>query len=442
MSDFSLRIRFRCSGFLSVRLLSVFVLVMLFCGQHAVAQSFSFLNVTDLPGGPGQGNAPSINDQGDIAFYQGTDVYFYDHSAKSFLDVTALPGAPAGAIFPKLNNLGNIAMMDPATRDLWLYEADVQAFTNISTLANYPGNSQANTSGDVFDLNDNNKISLHSGDLNTGTIYLYDHSAASFTEITGLGGGPTRGRENVINNADQVAYAGFPSLYIYDPVTDVATNVSNLSGGPGGGAGTSFAINDLGDAAIFSSSETVFYDASAGSFLYLSTLAGWPAGAASSNANDLSDDGEITFWRTDIQHFNPVDQSFDLLSNLPGETPEGGLASSINDFNQVAFAAGFFSVEDIFIGNPISSTFAADFDRDGDVDDSDFLDWKSSFAINAGGDADADGLSVGSDFLTWQRQFGSGVSELVVQVPEGSSLGLLVAAMVFLVASQRRGTFD
>ncbi len=426
------------SSNLHPQILRTLVVVGIFVlgGSESAAKEFSFINVTDLPGGPGQGSSPSINDQGDVSFHQGTSIFFFDNSAKSFLDVTALPGAPAGARFPKLNNLGNIAMIETTTDDFWVFEAATQAFTNVSSLLNFPGNSGSFNLKQAFDLNDSNKMSFHSGDRNTGTIHLYDHGAGSFTEITSLGGGPTRGRENVINNADQVGFMGFPSLYVYDPATNVATNISTLPGGPGG-VSDNFAINDLGDAAIFFPDETVFYDASVGSFLSLSTLPGWPTGAASSGPNDLSDSGEITFWRTDIHHFDPVDQSFSQLTNKLGATPAGGHESSINDFGQVAFAAGFVGVEDIFLGNPISSTFDADFDGDSDVDGNDLADWNASFGINAGGDSDADGDTDGSDFLIWQREFGNGTAALASQstpVPEGSTLRLLVAAMIVLQA--------
>lgn len=338
------------------------------------AKPFAYENITDRSGGPGQGNAPSINDRGDIAFYHGTKVYFYDRGKETFLDVTALPGAPASAWFPKLNNLGNIAMIEPGSRNLWLFESQTQAFTNLSSLPGYPGNSQAHGWQLMFDLNDSNKVSFHSGDLNYGQVYVYDHATSSFEMITGKPGGAWRGRENAINNAGQVAYMGFPSLYLYDPANGTTTNISELPGGPGG-MGDSFAITDRGDAAIFRPAEITYYDASSRTFLYLSTLVGFPAGSASSYGNDLSPDG-ITFWRTNLYFFDPTDQSFTQLNNN-GSVPVGGMETSINANGLIAMAAGLLSSEDIFLAIPL---VPADFDADKDVDATDLSVFRACFS--------------------------------------------------------------
>ena len=57
------------------------------------------------------------------------------------------------------------------------------------------------------------------------------------------------------------------------------------------------------------------------------------------------------------------------------------------------------------------STFGADFDEDGDVDNLDLAAWEGGFgstpAVHMTGDANANALASGFDFLTWQRQFGS-----------------------------------
>ncbi|NLE58203.1 MAG: hypothetical protein GX616_07575 [Planctomycetes bacterium] len=333
------------------------------CAAGAEARSFIYENITDGSGGPGQGNAPSINQSGDIAFYQGTSTYFYDRSEGTFLNVTSLPGAPSEAWFPKLNGLGNIVMTEPSTRNLWLFEADSETFTNISALPGYPGNSQAHGWQLVFDLNDANKVSFHSGDRNYGQVYVYDHATQSFEAITGKPGGSSHGRENSINNAGQVAYMGFPSVYLYDPATGTTTDINNLPGGPGG-LGDSFALNDRGDIAIFRPDAVTYYEASSGSFLYLATLPGFPAGSASSYGNDLSNRGGISFWRTDLYYFDPIDRSFTRLNNNPS-VPVGGMTTSINADGLIAMAAGLTSIEDIYLAVPLSR---ADFDNDGDVD--------------------------------------------------------------------------
>ncbi len=327
------------------------------CCPAAPAKEFTFTNITDLPGGPGQGNAPEINDHGDITFYRGTDVFFFDRSAGTFLEVTALPGAPDQAWFPKLNNFGNILMINPSTRDLWLFERTTQAFTNLAALPGYPGNSQAHDLRHVFDINNANRICLHSGDLNFGDVYLYDHAMGTFENISDKPGGATHARTNVINNADQIAYMGFPDTYVYDRTTDTTVNITDLPGGPGAGF-DAFSLNDRGDLAIYRPDELTFYEAASGSFLYLSTLPGFPAGSASSNTNALSDRGEITFWRSDIHYFDPADQSFTRL-NDQGTIPSGGAASSINDFGEIALTAGLAGAEDIYLAVPAYPTVPA-----------------------------------------------------------------------------------
>ncbi|MCP4592327.1 MAG: hypothetical protein GY842_16465 [bacterium] len=334
------------------------------CCPSAGAKDYEFSNITELPGGPGQGNAPSINPSGDIAFHQGTTIHFFDRSAGTFLNVSALPGAPPQAWFPKLNSSGNIAMINPDNRDLWLFEADTQAFTNISALGGYPGNSAAHGLRDVFDLNDHNRVSFHSGDLNFGDIYVYDHAAGTFPKVTDQPGGPTKGRENTINNADQIAYMGFPDIYVYDLGADTTTNVTDLPGGPGTGVSSAISLNDRGDLALVSPTDVVYYEAATSSFLYLATLPGFPAGSSSSSANDLSDRGEITFWRTDQHYYDPLDQSFTKLTDQ-GPVPDGGMESSIGCIGQIAFAAGYVSVEDIYLAIPLPR---GDVDGDSDVD--------------------------------------------------------------------------
>ncbi len=319
------------------------ILLCIFClvGSLATAASsavFQFTNISDLPGGPGQGAAPSINNTGDIAFYNGTTIYFYDRSAGTFLDLMSLAGAPADAWFPRINASGNIVMIQPSTRNQWLFEAATQTFTNLATLPGYPGNTGANDINPVFDINDHNKISFHSGDLNFGDVYVYDHAAGTFENISDLPGGATRGRENRINNFGQVAYNGFPDTYVYDPSDGSTVNVTDLPGGPGSGF-SGFSLNDPGDIAIYRGDEITYYDSATGNFLYFSTLPGFPPGTASVTRNDISDRGAMSFWRDEIFYFDPVDSSFTQLTSQ-GPVPYPGLESSINDYDEIAFTAG------------------------------------------------------------------------------------------------------
>jgi len=89
----------------------------------------------------------------------------------------------------------------------------------------------------------------------------------------------------------------------------------------------------------------------------------------------------------------------------------------------------------------------ADFDADGDVDGEDQARWEMGFGMSLGatfsdGDADNDGDVDGSDFLAWQRNLGTtaqGVAAAAnsTNVPEPSSLGLLLIATLVLKSSSR-----
>jgi hypothetical protein len=59
--------------------------------------------------------------------------------------------------------------------------------------------------------------------------------------------------------------------------------------------------------------------------------------------------------------------------------------------------------------SPLSAgggALSADFNHDNKVDSADLAAWKTSFGVNAGGDADGNGVTNGNDFLIWQRQLG------------------------------------
>jgi hypothetical protein len=316
-----------------------------------VAQVFEFENISELPGGPGSGNYPSINDLGDVVFFHDYTVYLFDRDLGSFLNINSLPGAPTRGWFPKINNLGNVLFADTDTDDLWFYEVAGRSLTHISSLAGYPGNSQAHVINTAIDINDSNQVSFHSGDRNYGDVYLYDHSTGDFLNITDQPGGRGRGRETAINNGGQIAYGGFPDIYVYDLGSGTTRNITDLPGGPGTGLGT-FAFNDMGDIAIFNPQTVIYFESLTETFLDLSTLPGFPAGTASSVDNDLSDSGEITFWRDGIYYFDPIRQTFTRLNGL-GSVPSGGYGSSINDNGEIALGAGGAGVEDVFIATPV-----------------------------------------------------------------------------------------
>ena len=408
------------------------------CCQPAAARNYLFENITDLPMGPGSGRGAEVNDSGDIAFLDGSTVWFYDRSDDSFLNVTALPGAPANPFFLKLNNSGNIAILETptTTRDFWFFEAATQSFTNISQETSFPGNSLANFGGTIFDLNDNNKMSFHSGDSNTGDIYVYDYSTGGFDKITDKPGGPVRGRENEINNLNQVLYMGFPSSYLYDPGSGSTTNINALPGGPGL-AITNQDLNDLGDVALIGATVSQFYSATSGTFLDLTATPGWPASGTSSSRSDLSNSREITFWRDGLFVFDTNTQRFSQLNDFPGGPPLGGLETNLNSSGQIALDTG----TDIYLATPRPY---GDYDNDGDVDGGDLSLFEATFgdtvAIGTAADGDSNRMVAGRDFLVWQRNYGANVGTATTSqtVPEPNCLTLTVISFFLLFRRQEK----
>ncbi len=344
------------------------IIVSGWVAEAAMGKDFEFVNITDFSGSPGQGNAPSINDCGDVAFYKDDGVYFFDRSEEIIVNITGLPGAPATGRFPRLNNSGDIVFWENTTQHIWLFEANSQSFTDISGLTGAPEISQAYSPYNCYGLNDGKKVSFHSGDHNFGDIYVYDHALGVFQKVTDQPGYPTHGRENRINNLDQVVYMGFPDAYVYDLNSGVTTNITDLPGGPGTMVGCYLDFNDNGDLLLVSASEVTFYEAATGEFNYLSGLAGFPAASASGSYNSLSNRGEITLWRDSIYYFDPFDDSFTLL-NGQGDVPAGGMQTSINNVGLVALAAGYSFAEELYLAIPV---LRGDVDGDSDVDSDDY----------------------------------------------------------------------
>ena len=420
--------------------LTAVAIMSLACWPSAEARNYLFENISDLPAGPGGGRSAEVNDSGDIAFVDDGDVWFYDRSGNSFLNVTALPGAPANPFFVKLNNDGNIAIIETATTtpDLWLFEQATQAFTNISAMPNFPatGNTQANFLGEIFDLNDNNRVSFHSGDNNLGDIYVYDHASGNFDKITDMPGGPTRGRENEINNSDQVLYMGFPSAYLFDPASGTTTNINELPGGPGV-ALTNVDLNDHGDVALMGGSVAQLYRADTGMFLDIAAAPGWPSGSSSSRS-DLSNSREITFWRDDLLVFDSNAGRFSQLNNFAGGPPPGGTETDLNSLGQIVLNTG----ADIYLATPRPY---GDYDNDDDVDASDLAVFEATYgdtvAIGTAADGSSNRVVDGQDFLIWQRQYAPGTSSLVSEsltVPEPTSAVLLLATWIGLLGRRIR----
>ncbi len=320
----------------------------------AAVDGFQLTEITALPGSPGFGNFPDINDHGDVAFSADGQVYLYVRSTQQLVNISALPGAPASASYPKLNDQRNIAMANNATKEIWFYQADNGTFTRLQDVTGFPGNTGANIIGDAMDLNDDDQVSFQSGDNNNGDIYVYDHGASSFEKVTDRAGGSTRGRENRINDARQVVYSGFPDVYRYDIDSQTSVNVSQLPGA-GGFNASDFDSNANGDIVMCRGNQVVFYEEASAGFEDLSLLTGYPAGQASSLCS-LANDGDVVFSRTrldfsyDIYWFDADTATFTLMNDAPSGTNSQGV---INNRGEIALATGSVLFYDIFLAVPV-----------------------------------------------------------------------------------------
>ena len=91
-----------------------------------------------------------------------------------------------------------------------------------------------------------------------------------------------------------------------------------------------------------------------------------------------------------------------------------------------------------------AASASADFDKDGDVDRTDFLTWQANFGTTGGatmmtGDANRDGDVLGDDFLTWQADFGISIHpSSATVVPEPTAELLLLGFAVFSFSNALR----
>ncbi len=101
---------------------------------------------------------------------------------------------------------------------------------------------------------------------------------------------------------------------------------------------------------------------------------------------------------------------------------------------------GYEDVADVHISGPGN----ADFDRDLDVDDADFLQWQREVgnpdALQRDGNANRDMAVDGQDLEIWANQFGQNLAPNVngAAVPEPNALGLLALGAAGLAALRRR----
>ncbi len=76
--------------------------------------------------------------------------------------------------------------------------------------------------------------------------------------------------------------------------------------------------------------------------------------------------------------------------------------------------------------------YAADFDEDGDVDQTDYNIWKGAYGVNKLGDANGDNLTDAADWTIWRDTLGSTSSAAVVNgaaVPEPAAMLVLLALL-------------
>ncbi|WP_145060116.1 metallophosphoesterase [Adhaeretor mobilis] len=130
-------------------------------------------------------------------------------------------------------------------------------------------------------------------------------------------------------------------------------------------------------------------------------------------------DGSITAPNNNLLSYEPTLSDTFLINSVDAS----GLI-----LEDSSFSWAFISFDD-----PIAPATgpSADFDGDGDVDDADLLQWKSSYGVDALADADSDGDSDGQDFLAWQRQY-TGSLTVATTVVEPSSLTLLALLSAFM----------
>jgi hypothetical protein len=88
----------------------------------------------------------------------------------------------------------------------------------------------------------------------------------------------------------------------------------------------------------------------------------------------------------------------------------------------------------------VNSVFnSADFDHDGDVDQTDYIIWRGAFNLNQLGDANGDGKSDAADYTIWRDHLGAisgaGAGTLDASViPEPTTASLLTAAIAMLAS--------
>jgi hypothetical protein len=127
-----------------------------------------------------------------------------------------------------------------------------------------------------------------------------------------------------------------------------------------------------------------------------------------------------------------------LLSNDSQESVTG----VFNDAKQFVFQAEFTNGDfGLLLYSPgsITTYTEADFNIDGDVDETDLDWWRNAYGTSSLGDADGDGDTDGRDYLIWQRQFTGSSNQSPLAVPEPTVWCLVVIILGF---AQHRSIFS
>jgi hypothetical protein len=157
--------------------------------------------------------------------------------------------------------------------------------------------------------------------------------------------------------------------------------------------------------------------------------------AFATDSGDYYSEGWFTgFWHYGIAENNPYNGGSwsDITSGMSGRTLGDGAWDSWTFSPTLNFAS--------FAGNPVAapSPFApGDFNRDGNVNASDYGAWRATFGSTnePAPDANRNGIVDVSDYVIWRKAIArtaatSGVSSTVV--PEPSAIWLLLCVLCFL----------
>jgi glucosylceramidase len=157
-------------------------------------------------------------------------------------------------------------------------------------------------------------------------------------------------------------------------------------------------------------------------------------GAALGSASFL---GELTRLIADASIPNDAWHERTLIGVAPAGAVEARL---VLQFLQPSNQAGAVHIDNVSFGITTSLVQAGDYDRDGVVDQSDYLVWRRSFASDFQLDADGngDGVVDAADYSIWRKNVGAITGNSLLVVPEPCGLTLAIGGLLGLVGWQIR----